>query len=285
MKKLVCLLMMLCSFAGIYAQEREAATVKTVAKVNMRTRPSTQSKIVTAVPIRTKLSVIDRQGEWYYTSYNGNKGYVHKKYVAVVDYKEIKKKESKPHPMWEKTKEYIGKGILYIGNGVNTLMDRVFGDLRMTNKWWFLLYLGAILMLYIGLSGDTLVSIPCVWVGAIAQFIYLKYMAVPFYMCWPSIVGWGWTIVSVIPIVLLIGFSIYISGALVLLTFSSWQCFLLLLIPTFINVLSFFALIGIIFTDHLELIILILVSLFGESKTYLGKFTDSHGNVWDVYKN
>ena len=188
-------------------------------------------------------------------------------------------KEEKPQTFLGKVIDGIGNGIAFCRDKVNLAFDNTFGNVRFASHWWFLFYLGGLLLIAIGLKIFT----PLVWVGVIMQYAYLQYMSPPFFMLWPSIVGWGWTILSVLPIVFIVGFNIAMCLSVVGAAFSDWLAFIILLIPAFISILSLFLLLDITFTDHLELLLFFLLGAGGETYAFIGTFTDGSGNVWDVY--
>ena len=174
----------------------------------------------------------------------------------------------------------IGDGILFCREKVNSVFDYVFGNISFESHWWFLFYLGGLMLMALGLK----VFSPLVWIGVIMQYAYLQFMSPPFFMLWPSIVGWGWTIICVIPIILIVAFNFAMCVAVIVSAFTHWLSFLILIVPAFIAILSIFTLLDIAFTDHLELLVFFLLGAGAESYTLVGTFTDVNGNVFKVYK-
>jgi len=181
---------------------------------------------------------------------------------------------------WRKTKVFMTKRVIALRDAIDGAFDYVFGDISFVSHWWFLFYLGGLLFVAIGLKIFT----PLVWIGVIMQYAYLQFMSPPFFMLWPSIVGWGWTIICVIPIILIVAFNFAMCVAVIVSAFTHWLSFLILIVPAFIAILSIFTLLDIAFTDHLELLVFFLLGAGAESYTLVGTFTDVNGNVFKVYK-
>lgn len=189
------------------------------------------------------------------------------------------KKRDKDRSFIEKSVDWL---VYYYESGsdyINNAFDTVFRSWSFKSHWWFLFYLGGLLIIAIGLKVFT----PLVWIGIIMEYAYLHFMAQPFYMLWPSVVGWGWMLLSVIPIVLLVSLNLMLCISIVISTFKDIGALIILLIPAFIAIMSIFTIIDIAFTDHLELVIFFILGASGSSYTLIGTFTDGSGNVWDVY--
>ena len=182
---------------------------------------------------------------------------------------------------WTKVKHAIGKSCAFIYNGIQNSFDRVFGSWDFSSHWWFLFYVGGLLIIAIGLKLFT----PICWIGVIMQYAYLMYVSPPFYMLWPSIVGWGWMIVSLIPVVIIICMNAVLLVSLILSSFvNGFVNFLIMFIPVVISILSLIALVNIAFTDHIELIVFFIIGALGGGKRFVGTFIDANGNVWNVYR-
>lgn len=186
----------------------------------------------------------------------------------------------------EKDRSFVKKSVEWLvyqyesgSDYINNAFDTVFYNWSFTNHWWFLFYIGGLLIIAIGLKVFT----PLVWIGIIMEYAYLHFMAQPFYMLWPSVVGWGWMLLSIIPVVLLVSFNLMLCISIVISTFKDIGAFFILLIPAFIAIMSIFSIIDITFTDHLELVLFFILGASGSSYTLVGTFTDCSGNVWDVY--
>ena len=174
----------------------------------------------------------------------------------------------------------IGDGIIFCRDKINSVFDFFFGNMSFTSHWWFLFYIAGLLIMAVGLK----VFLPLVWLGVIMQYAYLQYMSPPFFMLWPSIVGWGWMLLCVLPVIIIISYNFAMCVAVVLQAFTSWANFLILLIPAFISIFSIFTLIDIAFSDHLELVVFFIIGACGETYTLIGTFTEVYGNVWNVYR-
>lgn len=188
--------------------------------------------------------------------------------------------EAEENPtFWNKTKLFLAKGAVVLRDVINSPFDHIFGNIEWVNHWWFLLYLGGLLLIAIGLK----VFYPLVWVGVIMQYAYLQFMTPPFFMLWPSIVGWGWTIVCVLPMIFLVSFNITQCISVIGSVFNGLGAFIILFIPALISLMSLGELLFIIIEDHFEIIVFFILASVGELYIFLGTFTDGYGNVWGVY--
>lgn len=52
--------------------------------LNLRSTPSTSSRIITTIPKGTILTVLDQDGKWFEVNYNGKHGYVFWQYISFV---------------------------------------------------------------------------------------------------------------------------------------------------------------------------------------------------------
>ena len=191
------------------------------------------------------------------------------------------KEEFRRGSFWRKVECLIGEVLAFTYTSIQNIFDRTFGKLDFSSRWWLLFYLGGLLIMGIGLQ----MFMPLCWIGVIMTYAYLQYMTPPFFMLWPSLVGWGWMIVSLIPMVIAIVMHAMLCVGLILKTFTNgFINFLIMLIPAFIAVLSLVALVNIAFNDHIELIAFFILGAFGGGKKFIGTFIDANGNAYDVYR-
>ena len=182
---------------------------------------------------------------------------------------------------WTKVKIALAKSVAFVYTKIENGFDRTFGKLDFSSRWWFAFYLGGLLIMAIGLKLFT----PLCWIGVIMQYAYLQYMSPPFFMLWPSIVGWGWMILCVIPVVIAICMNAVLCVSVIISTFiNGFVNFLIMFIPMVICIMSLSALIHIAFTDHIELIVFFIIGALGGGKQYIGTFIDANGNVWRLYR-
>lgn len=59
----------------------QKAIVVAKSGLNMRTKPSTSGSIITAIPYRTSVDVLQKQGSWFSVSYNGQLGWSYGAYL------------------------------------------------------------------------------------------------------------------------------------------------------------------------------------------------------------
>lgn len=181
---------------------------------------------------------------------------------------------------WTKVKFAFAKSFSFVYTTIQNAFDWAFGSWDFSSHWWFLFYLGGLLIIGLGLK----LFMPLCWIGIIMQYAYLQYMSPPFFMLWPSIVGWGWMLLSLIPVVIVVCMNAILCVSVILTSFTNgFINFLVMFIPVVIAILSLVALVHIAFTDHLELIALFIFGSLGGGKTFVGTFTDTSGNVWNVY--
>ena len=192
---------------------------------------------------------------------------------------EKEKRANKDRSFIDKSMNWLVYNYESASDYINNAFDTVFYNWSFKSHWWFLWYVGGLLIIAIGLKIFT----PLVWIGIIMEYAYLHLMAQPFFMLWPSVVGWGWMLVSVIPIIILISFNLMLCVSVVISTFKDLGAFVILLIPAFIAIMSIFSIIDIAFTDHIELVVFFLLGATGSSYTFIGTFTDGSGNIWRVY--
>ena len=58
----------------------------------------------------------------------------------------------------------------------------------------------------------------------------------------------------------------------------------MMLIPSVFNIWYLLQLSGVILEDHLEIIAFLIFGTIGGGKKFIGTFTDTNGNTYDVYK-
>ncbi len=191
------------------------------------------------------------------------------------------KEEFRRGSFWRKVECLIGEVLAFTYTSIQNIFDRTLGKLDFSSRWWFLFYLGGLLIMGLGLQ----MFLPLCWIGVIMQYAYLQYMVPPFFMLWPSLVGWGWMIVSLIPMIIVVSMNALLCVGLILKTFTDgFINFLIMLIPAIIALLSIFALINIAFNDHLELIVFFIIGTMGGGKQVVGYFIDNNGNVHEVVR-
>ncbi len=191
------------------------------------------------------------------------------------------KEEFKHGSFWRKVECLIGEVLAFTYTSIQNIFDRTLGKLDFSSRWMLLFYLGGLLIMGIGLQ----MFMPLCWIGVIMTYAYLQYMTPPFFMLWPSLVGWGWMIVSLIPMVIAIVMHAMLCVGLILKTFTNgFINFLIMLIPAFIAVLSLVALVNIAFNDHIELIAFFILGTMGGGKKVVGYFIDNNGNVHEVVR-
>lgn len=189
--------------------------------------------------------------------------------------------EVKNGSFWTKVKYGIAKAVVFVHSKIQNGFDRTFGKLDFSSRWWFAFYLGGLLIMAIGLKLFT----PLCWIGVIMQYAYLQYMSPPFFMLWPSIVGWGWMILCVIPVVIVICMDAVLCVSVIISTFiNGFVNFLIMFIPMVICIMSLYSLFHIAITDHIELIVFFIIGALGGGKQYIGTFIDANGNVWRLYR-
>ena len=54
----------------------------TLANLNLRENKSTSSNVITVIPAKSKIEVLDAPEDWYDVRYNGQRGYVFNEYLS-----------------------------------------------------------------------------------------------------------------------------------------------------------------------------------------------------------
>lgn len=89
--KTILALVLFVLIAANFIFSEELKVRVTVAKANIRLRPTTQSNIVSAVPLGAVLEVIKKEGNWYFVKLPSDEkgivvtGYIHQSIVEVIE--------------------------------------------------------------------------------------------------------------------------------------------------------------------------------------------------------
>lgn len=182
---------------------------------------------------------------------------------------------------WDQVKVALAKSAEFVYTTIEDGFERIFGSLDFSSRWWFAFYLGGLLIMSIGLK----TFLPLCWIGVIMQYAYLQFMSPPFFMLWPSIVGWGWMILCLIPMVFVFCTNALLCVSVIIASFKhGFVNFLIMLIPVLLCIMTLFSLIEIAFTDHIELVAFFILGAIGGGKKFIGTFTDANGNSYDIYR-
>ena len=109
--KTILALVLFVLIAANFIFSEELKVRVTVAKANIRLRPTTQSNIVSAVPLGAVLEVIKKEGNWYFVKLPSDEkgivvtGYIHQSIVEVFE--EIKQPVDPKEKVVEKEKKTI----------------------------------------------------------------------------------------------------------------------------------------------------------------------------------
>ena len=98
MKKILSILLLMTFVAGCVTTNKPSTIENVpnfpetlyiaVPKANIRQQPTTESRILTQLPIGTKVKIIQQKDDWYRVEYQEKKtGWVHKSALAISDSK------------------------------------------------------------------------------------------------------------------------------------------------------------------------------------------------------
>lgn len=69
-----------------YERQQQGSYKYTLANINLREEKSTNSNVITIIPLGSKVQVIDAEEDWYEVLYNGQRGYVYNDYLSKTKY-------------------------------------------------------------------------------------------------------------------------------------------------------------------------------------------------------
>lgn len=235
--------------------------VTTTARLNLRSGPSTNAKIITTIPDNYTVKVIGKNNVWLKVRYNDKEGYINSKYVRVDDTPR-QTNESK-----KRFKDYVRIKVL-------------------ESKWSVLMLLIGAILIYVGFNSESaVISLFGVWI----EIGYIVFAVEPLYMICPSIVGWGYTILLFLPTLIFIGLLLFLHGFLIYTVF--YEFYLNSAFAKFIKILLFiscaifiFLFVRLIITEYIALLVFVILAAVSEGKVFLGTFYGSDGTRYDVYK-
>ncbi|WAG67918.1 SH3 domain-containing protein [Clostridium estertheticum] len=83
MKKRLALATILLTLASSHSVFADSGVIN-VSSLNLRQKPSLSSSILSFIPINTKISTLEKSGNFYKVTYKGKTGYVYSSYVKIV---------------------------------------------------------------------------------------------------------------------------------------------------------------------------------------------------------
>ncbi|WP_195237040.1 L,D-transpeptidase family protein [Romboutsia sp. 1001285H_161024_C4] len=69
-----------------YKRQQQNLYKYTLANTNLREEKSTSSNVITVIPARSKVQVIEAEEYWYEVLYNGKRGYIYSDYLSKTKY-------------------------------------------------------------------------------------------------------------------------------------------------------------------------------------------------------
>ena len=238
----------------------------TATSLYIRKAPSTQSEIIGQVVQNDTVHVISSAGNgWLKVNYNGKTGYAFSEYLQYAP-------QQPPQP----AEEYEGSGI----------RDFLSGYSDSTLFWTYVIIF--VVMAIVGkIINHHILSLLCFLVIAIS---YVGYVIIADDCCWYMNFEDNGFLLYVFFLILLV---VYISaifsfslGALkgIFYIFHSPIHAILLTMIGLCGGYGTLMLIGNFMINHTEAGIITLLLCIPSTKKFIGTFTDSDGNVWDVYR-